>query len=720
MRSARARTRAMPDMNLKVSLPSGHVTVPVDSQSTPGMLKENLKYSLKVPPKLIKITCNGRELDDMKPLVGEPNNLKDGSVIVAEARDGVQVEEVKSESKPVDKPIMIKKEEPPKPKKLKKDVVRPEVGEKDVVKTKTLKPGSHGWAPKYLEGKQEKRHMAFMRIQVGSGSSVTLAADTKVRVSGLKAKPELNGQAGRLLKFDEEKGRWQTKLDSGKMLEIKPDNLEPLEGNGKSYPEEGDGSVVFALGDPQTSPAWTAAALQLDIGEKAEFTMSRKVVDFDPEGLTPTDSSTTWRIELVKLEDAVDVAGDFSQLLHVETAGQKEKPEALDWVAVHWRMRRWMCEGAPCIASSRERIAIMPGYGLVNIEDQNAPAVKVSVGEGQQEALETVAMHLGVGGMGHLYLKSEALKTNRPAGCVIMDVELISVEANRGPGSLGWQGWQSLVSERHMGDQWLNEADEKRKQLETFGTLSKSTEQTKDAEIHVASLCQKHAKNAERRYRRALSWLAQEDQADKKITSEKATVQVRLAKASSLVHQRFGPAAEGEASAEETRVLKEAQEMLEQVLVAAEAAGHESTVYEALRITLQLCVQGQDVDTAREVLDRLMKLRPDDEELRSDSARINKLESTMTLKKGASAIEDVQKSLQTAITEVDKPKVAECLETVLDMITGGRVTWDTVRNLKVGKDIGNAMKMGDPDLANAARKVVQEIQSLATRNGLGL
>jgi len=116
----------------------------------------------------------------------------------------------------------------------------------------------------------------------------------------------------------------------------------------------------------------------------------------------------------------------------------------------------------------------MPGYGLVPIEDQNAPPVSISVGEGQQEAVELIASNIGQGGKGHLYLKSESLKGNRPQGCVIMSVELVAMDQNRGPGSSGWKGWASLVGERETGDQWLEEADGRRKQLETFGTLRKS------------------------------------------------------------------------------------------------------------------------------------------------------------------------------------------------------------------------------------------------------
>jgi len=710
-------------MQLKVSLPSGQVTVPVDSQSTPGHLKENLKYSLKVPPKLIKLTSDGKELDDMQQLVGEPNNLSDGAVVVAEAREGVP-EEVAKETKPAGKqPVMIKKEEPPKPKKPKKDVVRPVLSEGDVVKSKTLKAGHTPWTPKYLEGAHPKRHLAFLRIQVGGASStpVQMAPQTKVRIFNLKAKPELNGTEGILQKFDEEKGRWQTKLSNGKVLEIKPDNLELDDATGKCYPEQGDDTLVIALGDPQVSPVWDAAVQLMEIGEKAEFTISKKVIDFDVEGLVPTDSSSTWRIELQQLEEAIDVQQDYQQLLHVERAGSEaEKAEALDWVALHWRVRRWMAEGAPCIASSRERIAIMPGYGLVPIEDQNAPPVRVSVGEGQVPAMELVALHLGTGGIGHLYLKTEALKDQRPSGCIIMQVEVIGVELNRGPGSKAWLGWQTLVSERHMGDQWLEDADDKRKKLETFGTLSKSTNQTKDAEAHIASEVKKAANNAARRYRRSLEWLQSEDQEDRKIKGERSTVQMRLAKASALAHQRFGEAAEAEATEEEKLALAEALKMLEDVHTAAEASGAEATSYECLKMKLQVHIQAQDVENARQVLEVLQSMKQEDDELKSDSARINRLEGTLTLKKGASAIEDLQKDMQAAITAKDLPKVGECLDTVLDMITGGKVTWDTVRTLKVGKDVGNAMKLEDKDLAAKGRKVVQEIQALAQRAGIGL
>lgn len=120
------------------------------------------------------------------------------------------------------------------------------------------------------------------------------------------------------------------------------------------------------------------------------------------------------------------------------------------------------------------------------------------------------------------------------------------------------------------------------------------------------------------------------------------------------------------------------------------------------------------------MLETLQSLKTDDEELKSDSARINRLEAALSLKKGAGTVEELQKELQQAVTDSNKEVVSKVLGEILDLMKGNKVTWDAVRTCKVGKDVGNAMKMGDADLAAQARKVVSEIQALAQRNGLGL
>lgn len=653
-------------MQLKVQLPDGEVVVTVEPNSTPGHLKENLKYSLGVPPKCITLKVDGRVLDDMKQLDAEENQVKDGAIIIPEIdrtplgkEDMLPADQPKKEKKA--EPTMIRKEEPPKPKKPKKDVVRPVLGDKDVVKKKTLTPGHLGWAPKaaYLEEKSKVRHMVLLKIVA-------------------------------------------------------------VEENNKAYPEQEDSCVHLVLGDPQTSPVWTEAAKQLEIGETAQFAMNHKAVDFDPEGLCPTDSSNTWNVELVKVFDVKDLNEDFQQLMHISEAGEAQRAEDLDRVALHWRVRRWMAEGMFCIASSRERIAIMPGYGLVPIEDQNAPPVSIAVGEGQQESVEVVAMSLGKGGKGHVFLKTTALPHNRPAGCVVIDVELIELDLCKGPGSAGWKGWASLMSEIEQGDRWLEEGDERRKQLETFDTMRKTTDDTVGAITQVSDMVHKYANNASRRFTRARAWLAVEKQDTIKVKMETANCAMRLAKAQALAFQRFGPDADKKAGDEEKKALVGARDLLTTVLKAAEEMDKEQLKYECLKMCLQIAIQAEDVKEGKTNLDLLQAMRPGDESLKSDSARLNRLTTAMNLQEGAGEVETLQLELRAAIEAVDKPVITEKINALYELMKNNQVKYDSVKNLKVGKDVGNAMKLGDPDLAKEGRKVVGEIQRLAQQAGLGL
>lgn len=492
-----------------------------------------------------------------------------------------------------------------------------------------------------------------------------------------------------------------------------------VEGDGKVYPEMEDGVLPFALGDPHTSPVWTSIAEQLEIGEKACFEVNPKALDFDPEGLVPTDSVSTWVVELISVVDVRDLNQDFAQLLHVESIGAAARAEDLDRVAVHWRIRRWAAEGTFCIASSRERIAILPGYGLVPIEDQSAPPVPVSVGEGQQEAVEAIVRACGPGGKGHIYLKSEALKHNRPQGTVIVDVELVAIDPNRGPGSPGWKGWSSLVQEIEHGSEWLAQADERRKQLETFSMLRKSTSDSADAEEHVAGQVHKFAVNAARRFTRALKWIDADSSSGAKEQTQKMKLQMQLAKANSLAHMRFGenqtPATEGEKKA-----LSESLALLSDVRGASKSAGNEQLTVECLKMTLQVMIQAEDVLSAKTVLDHLQKLRPGDDDLRDDAARLHRLEQALTLKKGAGTIETLQKELQAGNEAKDKAAIMPILEKLLELMKKNEVKYDAITKLKLGKDVGNSMKLGDPDLAQTGRKIVGEIQRIAQQNAIGL
>jgi len=92
----------------------------------------------------------------------------------------------------------------------------------------------------------------------------------------------------------------------------------------------------------------------------------------------------------------------------------------------------------------------------------------------------------------------------------------------------------------------------------------------------------------------------------------------------------------------------------------------------------------------------------------------------MELKQGAGSVEELQLELRAANEAVDKPVIAEKIAALHELMKNNQVKYADVMKLKVGKDVGNSMKLGDPELAKAGRQVVSEIQRLAQNAGLGL
>lgn len=60
---------------------------------------------------------------------------------------------------------------------------------------------------------------------IGEAAAPGLTIGAHVRLTGLGSKPELNGQYGRIVCYDEAKGRFNISLAGGKVLQIKPANL---------------------------------------------------------------------------------------------------------------------------------------------------------------------------------------------------------------------------------------------------------------------------------------------------------------------------------------------------------------------------------------------------------------------------------------------------------------------------------------------------------------
>eukprot|EP00434_Breviolum_minutum_P003961 symbB.v1.2.003485.t1/scaffold198.1/size278664/1 len=143
---------------------------------------------------------------------------------------------------------------------------------------------------------------------------------------------------------------------------------------------------------------------------------------------------------------------------------------------------------------------------------------------------------------------------------------------------------------------------------------------SKSAEAHVAEQVHKFAYNAERRYRRSLKWIEMDQKEDRKIQLEQATLRMRLAKAMSLAHMRFGENPDPATPAEKA-ALKEGRQLLAEVLKVSEALNNASIRIECMKMHLQVCIQDEDVVEARKVLAQLQEERPDDEDLKSDNAR---------------------------------------------------------------------------------------------------
>merc|ERR1712139_236865 len=163
-----------------------------------------------------------------------------------------------------------------------------------------------------------------------------------------------------------------------------------------------------------------------------------------------------------------------------------------------------------------------------------------------------------------------------------------------------------------------------------------------------------------------------------------------------------------------------AKELLAGVLKTAEDLEKEQLKYECLKMSLQIAIQSEDVTDGKRILELLQAMRPGDESLKSDSARLHRLSTAMELKQGAGTVETLQLELRAAIEAVDKPVIAEKINALFELMKANQVKYTDITKLKVGKDVGNAMKLGDADLAKEGRKVVGEIQRLAQQQALGL
>jgi len=102
-----------------------------------------------------------------------------------------------------------------------------------------------GWTVK--RSLEEAIELAHSRAAKRSEAQGDFAGGQMVRLTGLKAAPELNGEVGLTLRFAQASGRWLVKLRNGEGKQLKNVNLEALEG--------AEGRVLVFWGDARWSRA---------------------------------------------------------------------------------------------------------------------------------------------------------------------------------------------------------------------------------------------------------------------------------------------------------------------------------------------------------------------------------------------------------------------------------------------------------------------------------
>jgi len=109
-----------------------------------------------------------------------------------------------------------------------------------------LVPGGTGSGWSIVKDIEAAITMAYARVVAKKvDEQGEVVRGQSVKLQGLKSRPDLNGKVGVALQFCPENGRWRVRLADGDGKELKPANLEPLEGS--------HGRVFIFWGDAQWS-----------------------------------------------------------------------------------------------------------------------------------------------------------------------------------------------------------------------------------------------------------------------------------------------------------------------------------------------------------------------------------------------------------------------------------------------------------------------------------
>jgi hypothetical protein len=111
--------------------------------------------------------------------------------------------------------------------------------EHEIVSCIVLGGPTRGWT--VVDKLSEAIKLATSRAIRRSPAQGPVSAGQTVRVEGLQARKDLNGELGVALKYVSDTGRWLVRLRNGEGVKIKPDNLAGMDGaHGRVYVFWGD------------------------------------------------------------------------------------------------------------------------------------------------------------------------------------------------------------------------------------------------------------------------------------------------------------------------------------------------------------------------------------------------------------------------------------------------------------------------------------------------
>lgn len=145
-----------------------------------------------------------------------------------------------------------------------------------------------GWT--VMKDPQAALELAYSRAVKRPGGQGDIHGGQTVRLAGLKANPELNGEIGIALRFLEEPGRWLVRLRNGEGKRLRPANLDGLDG--------ASGRMLAVWGDAR----WSRAQLLGEIA-KGSWGLCRANVGDLAAGPSERWSNTAGRLAFAPLTE---------------------------------------------------------------------------------------------------------------------------------------------------------------------------------------------------------------------------------------------------------------------------------------------------------------------------------------------------------------------------------------------------------------------------------